>query len=109
MPTEPVDEPLAREDRRCGHGDVALRFRALVELNAAPFLEQRALDERRIGKLVRESARTIRAGFEQVFDDPRMAPGEQLIQVAELPIQLVVSSPGRLATTLEYPRQVCGG
>src|SRR5207249_3659332 len=72
----PIDKPLARQDRGGGDGDIALRFGPLLKDNAATFLHERALDERRVGELIGQGARTIAANLEQVLDDPGVAPRE---------------------------------
>src|SRR4051794_38112958 len=74
---EPVNELLAREDRGRGDGEIALGFRALLELDEAALLEEGALDERRIRELIAQRTGAIRPQLEEVLDDARVPPGEQ--------------------------------
>ena len=50
---EPIDELLASDDLRRGHGEIRLRFGPLVELDGAAALPERAFDDARVGEFVR--------------------------------------------------------
>ena len=59
-----------------------------VDLPTVP--QQRLLDHARIGKLIRQRARAIRLFSQQILDDPRVSPPQQLVQVTKLFVKLVI-------------------
>lgn len=85
-----AQELLARKDARSRHGDVALGLGPLVEPDLPAPRQKRAPDQPFVRKFIRQHARTGRHFFEQVFNDPRMSPGQQPVQVAEFGVKPVV-------------------
>ncbi|MDB6154620.1 MAG: hypothetical protein JWL90_3073 [Chthoniobacteraceae bacterium] len=88
---KPVDKAFAGEDGCGSDGQIAFRLGALVELDAASFFEKRPLDQFGIGELIAQRPGTIGPALKQVFNDARVAPGQEPVEVAEFFVKLVVA------------------
>src|SRR5205085_8584271 len=90
FPVQPVNEALAGQNRGRRHRDVRFGPWPLLDVDLLPMPKQRLLDHPRIRELVGQRARATGVLTKQVFDHPRVAPGQELVQVPEFLVKLVV-------------------
>src|SRR6202047_5110716 len=88
---EPQDKLLSGQNRGCGHGDVCLRFRSLLDLNPPPGINQSTQDNSLISELIGERTRAVGSLLQQILDYPGVAPAEQVVQISESDIEFIIS------------------
>lgn len=84
------NEFRARQNGSRGDGDVTFRFGALFEDDPLPALFEGVLDERRVGELIGEGARTIGHDAEEVLNHGGVAPREKAVEIFEFTVEFVV-------------------
>src|SRR6266436_2450251 len=88
---EPQDKLLSGQNRGCGHRDVSLRFRSLLDLNPSPGINQSTQDDSLIRELIGERTGAVGSILQQILYHPGVAPAEQVVQISELDIKFIIS------------------
>ena len=90
-PVQPIDECFPRQDGSRRHREIGFRFCPLLQANLLPVLQQGSFDYPCVSKFVRQSPGTLRLLREQIFNDPRMSPAQQAVQVAKFFVKIVIA------------------
>ena len=100
---QPAYKLIARQNRGGGHREIAFRFMALDQLDFSAALHQGSLDDRLVAKLVGNRFRRSGHFRQQIFDDARVPPAQQVVDVAHFGLQPVI---GGVANGQDFP--FCG-
>ena len=87
---KPVDKSLAGQNGCGSNGIVRLSLGALIKLDLATILQQRFLKHPGIGKFIRKSPGTVRHPQTEIFNNPRMAPGKETVEISNGSVELIV-------------------
>ena len=87
----PINKPLPRQNRCRRYRDVTLPFGALVQLDLLSARPQRLLKHTLMGELITQRPWAIRPLFQQLLNHRAVPPSQQPVQIARLPVKMVVA------------------
>ena len=87
-----AEKHFPRDDRSRGYGKVGFSMVFLNEFDFSAFLHEGPQYLTRIAELVRNSAGALGHDFEEVFDRPGMAPGENGVDIFHAGVQAVIGA-----------------